>query len=309
MTSKIRFDHIKFDSKIFLLLLILAILTPTHIATSSTTPSTSKNLQQYQSSMATVENDRSSSSQIQIVFSDVDGTLVHYPSKSSTKENDQDGLLFLPPSSTGMKGVISYKTLSLCLKIRRKGAKFVLVSGMRTSTLLSRLPYLPVADAYCSEGGGRIFYSIPIQNTKNDIDNEKIIIHPKDTLSPPFQLVEDMDWRKIMEKENAAGSQGYENKEEHLYNTDFSKKVLPFEQRSGLLWDFARDLVKDGWVLDTKGYATNFRVNLKQQTSDKLLTSPGFFQNLPSQVPKGINCSVNLGCIDFYPAASGKKNW
>ena len=34
----------------------------------------------------------------------------------------------------------------------------VLISGMRTTTLFQRLPYLPRADAYVSESGGQIFY-------------------------------------------------------------------------------------------------------------------------------------------------------
>ena len=160
---------------------------------------------------------------ILIVFSDVDGTLVHYPNHSSdptsSKEKDKkkpkydpithgntnNKILELPASSTGMKGIISSKTISLTQQIRRQqilsrsttlrrsstrnssnstttnqrqrddgrnnnnnnnNIKFVLVSGMRTTTLFQRLPYLPKADAYCSEAGGRIFY--PVYNVNDD---------------------------------------------------------------------------------------------------------------------------------------------
>ena len=65
--------------------------------------------------------------------------------------DDSSEILKLPPSSTGMRGVISGRTLSLTQDIRKKGVKMILVSGMRASTLFSRLPYLPRADAYAVE--------------------------------------------------------------------------------------------------------------------------------------------------------------
>jgi hypothetical protein len=44
------------------------------------------------------------------------------------------------------------------LSIRGTPSTLVLISGMRTTTLFQRLPYLPRADAYVSESGGTIFY-------------------------------------------------------------------------------------------------------------------------------------------------------
>ena len=52
----------------------------------------------------------------------------------------------------------------------------VLVTGARTATLLQRLPFLPAADAYVSENGGRIFY-------------------PDATLPTACQIAEDARWR------------------------------------------------------------------------------------------------------------------
>ena len=87
-----------------------------------------------------------SASAIQVVFSDVDGTLVHYPEDTS---QDRAGILKLPSSATGMQGIISTRTLNYCQELRQK-QKLVLISGMRTTTLLKRIPYLPRADAYCT---------------------------------------------------------------------------------------------------------------------------------------------------------------
>lgn len=90
------------------------------------------------------------SNDIRVVFSDVDGTLVHYPDKEET-EQAGNTILKLPPSATGMQGIISSKTMVYCSELRgAKKQKLVLVSGMRTTTLLKRLSYLPRADAYCT---------------------------------------------------------------------------------------------------------------------------------------------------------------
>jgi hydroxymethylpyrimidine pyrophosphatase-like HAD family hydrolase len=42
--------------------------------------------------------------------------------------------------------------------LRAAGLRFVIITGARLSTLLMRLPYLPAADAFVCESGGRIFY-------------------------------------------------------------------------------------------------------------------------------------------------------
>lgn len=87
---------------------------------------------------------------IHIVFSDIDGTLVHYPAENINLEMEEGNrILQLPPSATGMSGIISSRTFVYCRELRRE-QKLVLISGMRTATLLKRLPYLPRADAYCT---------------------------------------------------------------------------------------------------------------------------------------------------------------
>lgn len=82
----------------------------------------------------------------------------------------------LPRSSTGQQGYISVKALKMLQQLRESGAKVVIVTGARSSTLMERLPYLPAADAVVSENGGRIFY----------VDGSWSSFVP---------LREDMDWR------------------------------------------------------------------------------------------------------------------
>lgn len=67
-------------------------------------------------------------------------------------------VITLPSSATGRVARISLRTLRLASQIRSKGTKLVLVSGTRYSTFATRLPFLPRADAYVIENGGRVFY-------------------------------------------------------------------------------------------------------------------------------------------------------
>jgi len=297
---------------------------------------------------------------IRLVFSDVDGTLVHYPSSipesntktetesdthqegSSSKDNDNDNdndkeakkkLLALPPSSTGLRGIISIRTLELAREIRRTNTKLVVVSGMRTSTLLQRLPYLPKADAYCSENGGRIFRLV--QDEDEDETDNVIWVRPQkyfadnhdsnsdsnssddDDDDDPFRIREDLKWKRIM---TSALSGTEQEPAGPAPSGDFSS--VPLVEREGPLWDFVRHLAEvHGVVPDYKGYSTCVRVRQKQQTLEawKRLSPQTFCERLRGLLREheakhkrehehpSISCSVNLGCVDFYPSASGKK--
>lgn len=249
-----------------------------------------------------------------IVFSDIDGTLVHYPTTDERQKgvqeesSDDNRILELPPSSTGMKGVISSKTLRQCQDIRRQGVKLVLVSGMRSSTLLKRLPYLPRADAYCCEAGGRIFY--PIHQQQEDAAGLTVTPASYDGARAQdleaFRLVEDMDWRREMERIKAAGKDGFVSNE---LGDDNNQAPMSIADRDGTLWEFARRLLADGYVLDTKGYASCFRVNRNQQTPDMSKEAFDALSDGAVAYPSELSTSTNLGCVDFYPVASGKKNW
>lgn len=234
-----------------------------------------------------------------IVFSDVDGTLVHYP---ATLPKDES-ILALPPSATGMRAIISSGTFRTCRDIRRSGRKLVLVSGMRTTTLLNRIPYLPRADAYCSEAGGRIFYPTD--------DQSSISIQPQpfqgatDDDLRPFGLREDTEWRKMMEE--SAGVDGFVGQE----LVDLAKgtqTTIPVSARNGAVWEYARELESRGIILDSKGYATSFRVTAKQQP-DNAIEAFKALQQSKFPCPPEVTTSTNLGSSDFYPTISGKKHW
>jgi hypothetical protein len=210
-----------------------------------------------------------------------------------------------------MRGVISSKTLQLIQSLRKRGIKFVLVSGMRTSTFLSRLPYLPRADAYALEAGGRIFYPVATSDDSGEINGDVFLVKPKhfdgaskDDLKP-FAIEEDMQWRKNIEQ--VAGKFDSPSMKELAKNPSKTKDI---RERDGLLWDFARILSFKGFVLDTKGYSACFRVNKKQQ--DPSSVSDDDFNSLTDgrvRVFDGLASSINLSCVDYYPATSGKKNW
>ena len=302
------------------------------------------------------DNDNPSSSSssvdpITVVFSDVDGTLVHYPTKpvETTLAHDNNGWLALPASRTGLRGYLSARTLQLCQTLRNDGkVKLVIVSGMRTSTLMQRLPYLPRAHAYCSESGGRIFY-VPNEETETD----------ELRLQPPFVLVEDVEWKRCMQA--VVGTTRYRGNQVHDYYhtpqggsstgdspSSRTPSNVPNEtQDTGdnnnnnnnnkddttmVLWKYAQTLeTQHGLVLDTKGYSTCFRINRKQQPTvqaqqafDALLDAmvpPADNDNertTPVQSlsrlevplpPSSLSYSTNLGCIDVYPNRSGKRNW
>ncbi len=257
-------------------------------------------------------------------FSDVDGTLVHYPPLDTNNRGHSnskaDGeILYLPPSSTGMRGIISSKTLQICQVLRREqNVKFVLVSGMRTSTLLKRLPYLPRADAYASEAGGRIFY--PVTTTADLKNYNGKLVEPvcfdgasSDDLQP-FGLVEDMAWRKELSRDDAAGTDGYigDVMNEFLSTPSEGRgleELKPIKEREGALWNFAKVLESEGFILDYKGYSCCFRVNWKHQNKETISEEDFKRLSLRDVSKLGLATSVNLGCIDFYPFKSGKKNW
>lgn len=236
-----------------------------------------------------------------VLFSDVDGTIVHYPDDVDSAE---ENILKLPPSSTGLRGIISAATLAKFSSIRKSGVKVVLISGMRTATLLKRLPYLPKADAYCCEAGGRIFY--PTRNIEGG--GFSASPQPFDGADPAdlssYGLVEDMDWRQNMENLDHAGKDGFVGNE--LDGAD--QAVIALEDRTGLLWSYACELQEKGFVLDTKGYSTCFRVNRRHQNA----RSDEEFDSLARgemEYPPGLATSTNLGAVDFYPSSSGKKRW
>lgn len=198
----------------------------------------------------------------------------------------------------------------------------MLVSGMRSTTLFQRLPYLPRADAYVSESGGRIFYPVdtPLDDDNNKIDGlvDGVLVNPEpytgcpSSNHSPFTLVEDMEWRNQISNLQCAGSDGYSTLAPRAGSDGFSTLTppTPIEHRNGRLWEHARTLQKQGFFLDSSGYATAFRINRKHQESDLASNFDQFLQKCKSRedIPDEVGCSTNLGCVDFYPNMSGKRN-
>jgi len=174
----------------------------------------------------------------------------------------------LPPSSTGLQGYISERTLKLVAELRRLGHVFVLISGARSTTIFERLPFLPAADAYVMENGGRIFFPVSEGHAL--------------TAAP---IIEDTEWRSV---HAAAGPAAQES--------------APPSQRSGELWDLYRSLEQDGWACDARSYSTNFRISLSKSATKTEADLQAVTQNLPPTLAS----SFNLGVADIYPATSGK---
>ena len=216
-----------------------------------------------------------------LIFSDIDGTLVHIDDDALQRWGrvSEDGRVFttavggqislraLPPSSTGTQAFISEQTLLLVSELRQAGHVFVLISGARSSTFLERLPYLPAADAYVMENGGRIF--IPARK-------------PALTAAP---IVEDLKWRK-----------------RHHVAAPVILDSVPPSQRPGILWDLFRKLDQEGWACDANKYSTDFRVSVKKSPGK----SDADLRSIIEALPADLACSFNLGSADFYPATSGK---
>ena len=139
-------------------------------------------------------------------------------------------------------------------------------AGARLVTLLARLPFIPAADAFVCEGGGRIFYP-PAS--------------PRDCPAAA-PLLEDMPWR--MRHAGVAGPPGQE-------------AVAP-EQREGALWRMyaALKAAPPDLHVDAASYTTAFRVKGPAEEVAAAL----------HDLPAGLATALNLGAADVFPATSGK---
>ncbi len=73
---------------------------------------------------------------------------------------------------------------------------------------------------------------------------------------------------------------------------------------------------RKGFMMDCRCYASCFRLNQQQQrqqrgdNGDGSISDEDFYKLAYVDVlDLGLGSSTNLGCIDFYPILSGKKNW
>ena len=217
--------------------------------------------------------------QVKAVFSDLDGTLVHFPAwfeehgstivrrdpeakravLQSPSGEQQDCRLL--PSSTMGDGYVSERTIELVAALRDEGVLFFVVTAARKSTLIERMPLLPVSDAYVGETGSRIY-------------------------KEPGVL--DAEWANGLAE--VCGPLDRE---------------MPPEERPEVLWQWFRRLQQvPGLKVDGRSYYGCFRVDTKgdAQVEASLLAV------LEAELPEQVAWAMNLGKYDFFPRASGKGN-
>lgn len=214
---------------------------------------------------------------------DLDGTIVHYQDGdtftwTAVSGDDRTVLaqfasdprptpaLLLPPTTSGARGVISRRTIELFAALRALGVKVAFISGCRVSTLLQRLPFLPAADAYVCESGGRIFY-------------------PDDSLPTALPIKEDMEWRR---SHTAAAAP----EADHLAPLDRATC-----QPAAPLWQQYRILADAGLKLDALNYTTAFRVKVGREE---------WLAHHAADLLPDLAVAENLGAVDIYPVTSGK---
>eukprot|EP00640_Fibrocapsa_japonica_P003242 CAMPEP_0113942588 /NCGR_PEP_ID=MMETSP1339-20121228/8272_1 /TAXON_ID=94617 /ORGANISM="Fibrocapsa japonica" /LENGTH=326 /DNA_ID=CAMNT_0000947111 /DNA_START=164 /DNA_END=1144 /DNA_ORIENTATION=+ /assembly_acc=CAM_ASM_000762 len=223
---------------------------------------------------------------IKCLFSDVDGTVVHYsvPQEEEPTSTSNDGrslMLHLPPSKTGLRGIISRRTIELAEMIQERGVPFVLVTAARPSTLNSRLPYLPVADVYIIENGGQVLFNIaqPLGKAaaeKLSMANENPVMTSQNAGSDgatAVVLVQDQRW-----------AQGLASGRDQVQ----------------ALGDKLVDL---GWEVDRKDRVYMIRVKTDEATPGKTVSD---LISLVKSTSVDLQHASNLGFIDVFPSGSGK---
>jgi hypothetical protein len=222
---------------------------------------------------------------IKVLFSDLDGTLVHYPKDfgdyaSVILEDESVGTAtirynvsgeqrtcLILTSMTGGKAYISTATLELVEHLRCLGVLFVIITGARASTYAQRRARLPPADFEFYENGGRM------------LANGALVPEWTDTFAEQVGPVSD--------------------------RTALVPAALPPPvARQGTLWELYGKMVSEGWKVDARDYSTNFRVDV-DKTAGK--TVDDFHASIANELDtRGLQSSFNLGKADIYPAASGK---
>ena len=180
-----------------------------------------------------------------IIFSDLDGTLVHFErhfrAHGEVRDTDvargtatyvcrtsgaQRPCRLLPTSTMGA-GLLSERTCELVDALRERGVLFVFISGARKSTMLQRLPLLPAADFAVAETGGRM-YALGGRREAPSADRL------------------DTEWTAQIEAQVGP-----------------IEAVPGAEHRAGALWDWCRELQGRGMRCDTRSYTCCFRVDCR----------------------------------------------
>lgn len=223
---------------------------------------------------------------VSVLFSDLDGTLVHYPKDFNAyaeiihedgttntatmryRQTGEERKCHILTSMTGGKAYISLRTKELIQKLRDFGVIFVIITGARTSTYMTRRPLLPTADFEIFENGGRMLRGGML----------------------------DASWT-----DRFIGQVG-----QIADRTNVLPDLPAAREREGSLWGLYRMMVEEGWKADARDYTTNFRVDVD---GSKGKTEEDLQAVVQREVGKrGLATSFNLGKADFYPGGSGKGN-
>jgi len=216
---------------------------------------------------------------LRAIFSDIDGTLVHY-AKDFTKhgirllssdetaltaivenENGDRRKCRLLPSSTMGPACISERTIELVDELRAEhGVMFCVVTAARKSTMVSRWDLLPRCDAHVCESGSRIWV--------NGIPDEVFANQFVNVCGPMNREVEGAD------------------------------------ERMEPLWQFYRKLRErvPGLTMDSRSYYGMFRVG----TNGDVAIEAALHDIIRTSLPDNVSCATNLGKYDFYPSVAGK---
>jgi hydroxymethylpyrimidine pyrophosphatase-like HAD family hydrolase len=224
---------------------------------------------------------------VHCLFSDLDGTLVHYPKdfidyaaiifedsttgraiiRYNTSDDERECVIL--SSMTGGKAYMSVRTVQLIARLRAMGVVFVIVTGARTSTYVTRRAVLPPADYEFFENGGRMLADGVLDAGWTD------------SFAAQVGLVADRV-------------------------TILPKDLPPPESRKGTLWELYNILKEDGWNIDARDYTTSFRVDVAKSEGK---TVDDFYAISTTELgPRKLASSFNLGKADIYPAGSGKAN-
>lgn len=223
---------------------------------------------------------------MKVLFSDLDGTLVHYPKEileyaDVSSVDPTTNMVTITyrhsgisrecvtlTSKTGGSSYMSLRTKELIAELRATGVVFVIITGARTSTYIARRPFLPPANFEFFENGGR------------KLSDGKL----------------DPEWtdRFVIQVGPIAD------------RTSLLPELPPPEKRDGSLWQLYNQMIAEGWTIDARDYTTNFRVDVKK-TEHK---TEGDFQAVVELecAKRNLASSFNLGKADLYPKGSGKAN-
>ena len=216
-------------------------------------------------SAATTSTTIHSSMRVKAVFSDLDGTLVHFPAwfeeygskivrrdpdKQTATVRSPDGeerACRLLPSSTMGDGLVSERTVELIDELRSLDVLFVVVTAARKSTLLERLPLLPAVDAAVGETGSRIYVDGVLDSAWAD------------GLRPVCGPLE---------------------------------REMPAEERPEVLWRWLRRLQQvPGLKVDGRSYYGCFRVDTKGSAE----VAAELLQLIEAELPEQLDWAMNLG--------------